>query len=374
MKTIKIDILKYFKVMNIRKFGLASIVIVTMFTACNDVKEHQLHELPPVTVHVSQVNSQNVSDQLKVSGQVQAHNSVNISTRNMGYVEMVNVEVGSKVTKGQQLIKINSNDLQAKLAQVNANIKQAEIGLANAEKDYNRFKALYAKQSVSQKEMDDMEAHYNMSKAGLDAATQMKNEVNAQFSYSSIVSPISGTITQKMIEVGDLANPGMPLLTIESGNEFEVMAMVPESAIGTIKKGENCDVYIGAINKTIKAKVSEISTSSKMTGSQYMVKIDLGKENNGLFSGMYANVTFTQPNSNSKTISVTMIPMSSLITQGDLRGVYTISDENTAVLRWLRLGITMGDQVEVLSGLKPNEKYITSAESKLYNGASVSIK
>jgi len=63
-----------------------------------------------------------------------------------------------------------------------------------------------------------------------------------------------------------------------------------------------------------------------------------------------------------------------LITQGDLRGVYTISDENTAVLRWLRLGKIMGDQVEVLSGLKPNEKYIISAESRLYNGASVSIK
>ncbi|HPQ22513.1 MAG TPA: hypothetical protein PK147_11705, partial [Saprospiraceae bacterium] len=124
----------------------------------------------------------------------------------------------------------------------------------------------------------------------------------------------------------------------------------------------------------IKAKVSEISTSSKMTGSQYMVKIDLGKENNGLFSGMYANVTFTQPNPNSNTMNVTMIPTSSLITQGDLRGVYTISDENTAVLRWLRLGKIMGDQVEVLSGLKPNEKYIISAESRLYNGASVSIK
>ena len=69
-----------------------------------------------------------------------------------------------------------------------------------------------------------------------------------------------------------------------------------------------------------------------------------------------------------------LIPETALVKQGQLTGVYTIGTENVAILRWLRIGKTFGNQVEVLSGLSANEKYIVSAEGKLYNGAKVSIQ
>ena len=93
----------------------------------------------------------------------------------MGYVNKVHVNVGDKVRKGQLLVSINNNDLQAKRAQVNAGITEATAAFNNAQKDYNRFKNLFANNSASQKEMDDMTANFEMAKARLEAANQMKN-------------------------------------------------------------------------------------------------------------------------------------------------------------------------------------------------------
>lgn len=310
---------------------------------------------------------------LTASGKIEAVNSANLSTRMMGFIEDIHVKVGDKVKKGELLISINNSDLQAKRAQVNAGITEAEAAFNNAKKDYERFKALYEKQSASQKEMDDQTARFEMAKARLEAAQQMKNEVNSQFAYVNIRAPFSGVITNKFAEEGTMANPGQPLIAMESPGKFEVMARVPESEISRIKTGTGVDVIIKSINQTVKGTVTEVSTSARNTGGQYMVKVALEETDAEVLSGMYATVRFPIEKKETTTEAV-MIPTEAIITRGDLKGVYTVSAQNTAMLRWLRLGRTYGDRVEVLSGLTPDESYIVSAEGKLFNGAKVTIK
>lgn len=86
---------------------------------------------------------------------------------------------------------------------------------------------------------------------------------------------------------------------------------------------------------------------------------------------MFVSTLFPTEGQTSKNI---MIPRSALVQRGELEGIYTISSSNTAILRWLKLGRTYGDQVEVLSGLAQDEAFISSFEGKLYNGANVTIK
>jgi RND family efflux transporter MFP subunit len=290
----------------------------------------------------------------------------------MGFVNKVYVNVGDKVKKGQLLISINNSDLQAKKAQVNARITEATAAFNNAQKDYNRFKNLFADNSASQKEMDDMTAHFEMAKARLDAANQMKNEINAQFAYANITAPFNGIITGRHIKNGDMANPGIPLISIESPGDFETIAMVPETEISKILKETEVDVSVKSINKILRGKVTEVSTSAKNTGGQYLVKINLDKTDAHILSGMFATVKF--PIEKQSKTELILIPTEAIITNGQLTGIYTISQSNTALLRWLRLGKTYGNQVEVLSGLNSDEAYIVSAEGKLYNGVKVSIK
>jgi len=327
----------------------------------------------PIPVKVNAVQSDGNNPFVTVSGKIQAENSAELSTRIMGFVNKVHVNVGDKVRKGQLLVSINNADLQAKRAQVNANIAEATAAFNNAQKDYNRFKSLFANNSASQKEMDDMIAHFEMAKARLEAANEMKNEVNSQFAYSNITAPFSGVITSRNIETGDMANPGIPLISVEVPGKFEVRAMVPESEISQIKKETQVNVIVKSINKTIKGKVTEVSTSAKNTGGQFLVKVALDMTEADILSGMFTTVQF--PVTKKITAStMVLIPIEVIVTRGQLTGVYTPSQSNTALLRWLRLGRTFGDDVEVLSGLSADESYIVSAEEKLFNGAKILIQ
>ncbi len=353
---------------------LIALTTASLFmTSCgSEDKKPVADNSPAIAVKVNQITANSNSPFLLVSGKIQATNSADLSTRMMGYVDKVHVNVGDKVSKGQLLVSINNSDLQARRAQVNAGITEATAAFNNAKKDYNRFKSLFADNSASQKELDDMTANFEMAKARLEGANQMKNEINAQFTYSNISAPFSGIVTSKNIETGDMANPGIPLISIETPGKFEVMAMVPETEISGIKKGASVDVLIKSINKTIKGEVAEVSTSAKNTGGQYLVKIELEQTDANILSGMFSTVQF--PVERKVKTQMVLIPTEAIVTNGQLSGLYTVSQSNTALLRWLRLGRTFGDQVEVLSGLKADETYIVSAEGKLFNGAKLSVQ
>ena len=350
----------------------ALLALAILTTRCGSDEKKTTEPTTAIPVKVSSINENSHTPFLTASGTIQAVNSANLSTRMMGYVTDVPVNVGDKVKKGQLLVAINNADLQAKRSQVNASIMEATAAFENAEKDYNRFKNLFAESSASQKELDDITANYNMAKARLEGAKQMKNEVDAQFAYVNITAPFDGVITGKFIKKGNMANPGMPLIAMEMPTGFEVMASVPESEISKITQDVPVTVLVKSIDKSVKGKVTEISSSAKNTGGQYMVKVALEQTAVPILSGMFVTVQF--PLEAQEKTEMVLVPQEAIVTNGQLSGVYTVSESNTALLRWLRLGRTFGNQVEVLSGLSSNESFIVSADGKLYNGAKISIQ
>ena len=350
-------------------------ITAVVLTSCGGDKKEPITKEPAIAVKVSGVSENDNSPFVTASGKIEAENSANLSTRMMGYVTKVHVKVGQKVGAGQLLVSINNTDLQAKKAQVDASILQATAGYNNAKKDYDRFVNLYKQQSASQKELDDMTARYEMAKAGLEGAKQMRNEVMAQFSYSNITAPFSGTVTNTFVKEGDMANPGMPLVSVEGASRLQVTAMVSENDIASIKKGMPVKVLVKSSNATLSGKVSEVSLSATNTGGQYLVKVNLDKTDSSVLSGMFVNVQFPVENkAQAVQTDRVLVPESALVKQGQLTGIYTIGTGNIAILRWLRTGKNFGNQVEVLSGLSANEQYIVSAEGKLYNGALVSVQ
>ncbi|AXP79694.1 Efflux pump periplasmic linker BepF [Mariniflexile rhizosphaerae] len=351
------------------KHTIAFLAFTFLAVSCGSEEKKPIAGNPPIPVKVSTINENSNRPFLTASGTIQAVKSANLSTRMMGFITNTPVNVGDYVKTGQLLVAINNSDLQAKLSQVNAGISEATAAFTNAEKDYNRFKNLFAENSASQKEFDDITAHYNMAKARLEGAKQMKNEVDAQFAYANIRAPFDGVVTGKFIKNGDMANPGMPLIAIETPGKFEVVASVPESDISKINSGTPVNILVKSIGKAVEGKVTEVSSSAKNTGGQYMVKVALDKTDASILSGMFVTVQF--PIKAQEKSEMVLIPNEVLVTKGQLSGIYTLSESHTALLRWLRLGRTFGDQVEVLSGLSSNERYIISADGKLFNGAKV---
>lgn len=360
-----------------KKYSLLLIALASVFmlNSCGKDRKEVTDNTMAIAVKVAGNATETISSFVTASGKIEAENSANVSTRMMGYVTKVHVKVGQKVNAGQLLVSINNTDLQAKKAQVEASILQATAAFNNAKKDFERFTVLFSQQSASQKELDDMTSRYEMAKAGLEAAKQMRNEVVAQFGYSNITAPFSGEVTNTFVKEGDMANPGMPLVSIEGASRLQVTAMVSESDIANIQNGMAVKILVKSINKTVTGKVTEVSSSAKNTGGQYLVKFNLTQTDKAILSGMFVNVQFPVANKTQTTVSTdkVLVPESALVKQGQLTGIYTVGNRNTAILRWLRIGKTFGNQVEVLSGLSAEEQYIVSAEGKLYNGAKVKL-
>jgi len=331
----------------------------------------------PISVTVATPSS-GEEQNLNISGRIEAAQSANISTRVMGYITMLKVKAGDHVSKGELLASISNQDILAKRAQADAMIAQATAALKNAQKDYDRFNILFNQQSATAKELDNVTLQLASAKSSLEAAKQMRNEINAQLNYTNLTAPFSGIVTQKLADAGSMANPGMPLLTIEQVGSYQVSAAVPENTINQIHLGADAILSVSALGKTINGKVAQINQSSQFSGGQYIIKINIAdNDKKGLYAGMYVNVTIPlkQAVANpDKENTAVLVPAASIENKDQLTGLYTISSNNTALLRWVRLGKTYGDKVEVLSGLAKNEQYIVSADGNLYNGAPIKIK
>lgn len=374
------ELVKQYQKNNFKLMSKKIIILLSLSTfiliSCGKGKKEIATDETAILVKVSGISADTNGSFVSASGKIEAEESATVSTRMMGYVTKMYVKIGQKVSAGQLLVSINSSDLQAKKAQVDASILQATVAYNNAKKDFDRFTVLFNQQSASQKELDDMTSRYEMAKAGLEGAKQMRNEVLAQFSYSNITAPFSGEVTNTFIKEGDLANPGMPLVSIEGASHLQVATMVSESDIAAIKNGMAVTVLVKSTNQKLNGKVSEVSGSATNTGGQYLVKINLTDANSKVLSGMFVNVQFplaTKKQAATTTSDKVLVPESALVHQGQLTGIYTIGNKDIAILRWLRIGKSFGTQVEVLSGLSADENYIVSAEGKLFNGAKVKI-
>jgi RND family efflux transporter MFP subunit len=312
---------------------------------------------------------------VELSGQIESKQSAQLSTRFMGYITQFNVQIGDYVKKGELLIKISNDELIAKNAQVKELIKEAEHAYEIAKKDYERYTTLYENKSATLKELENAKMHLESMHSKLNAAKEMQNEVAASFQYVNITAPFNGIITQKYSEQGALANPGMPLLTIEGNEGYQVTTSVSEKEISKLKLNQEALIYIESLDKKYVGIISQISNSSQSNSGLYMVKLMLKDwSKTKLYSGMHCKIVLNY-STNIKGNKGIEIDSSAIVQKGQLKGVYTInSSNNRALLRWIKTGSIKENKIEVLSGLTADDSYIIYSEGILSDGQSIIVK
>lgn len=346
---------------------LASLLAV-LLAACSGHDHQQAATPPAVAVEVARAQAQD-NGTIYASGQIISRESAVISTRIMGYITSVKVKPGDRVKKGQLLLTISNEDIQAKRGQAQSLVVETSAALKDAQKDYERFTALYQSESASAKEYENVSLQYQSIKARNEGALQMLREAEAMLAYANIVAPFSGVVTSKSADAGSIANPGVPLLTLEGEGDLEVNATVTDAEIGWVTPGMPASVVIKSTGKIVKGMVSQVSPSAALTGGQYFVKISFKDTPAQVYAGMAATVSI--PVTKSGHAGTVTVPWSAIVQQDQLTALYTVSQQQTALLRWVKLGRRFGDQVEVLSGLNATEEFILSGEGKLYNGVPV---
>ena len=344
---------------------IAGIAALGIATSCSSDAERKQTSTAVKVTTVNPTVQQN--DGIVANGQIRSLDVANIGTRIMGTVNKVHVRVGQKVAKGAPLVSIQDDELAAKEGQTSAMIAEAKAALEIAEKDYKRYQTLFEKKSVSRKELENVTLNYQSIQAKYNAALNMQKEVAAHRGYTQLRAPFDGVVTQVSADNGMLASPGMPLVVIEKPGTLEVIASVTESDIPYISEGMQAHITVKSMNKTFATTVREKSPSSTTTGGQYIIKLSLpDSAKTGVYTGMYVHVFI--PVAKKETASKgLLIPQSALIEKDQLKGVYIVTTDNKALIRWVRLGKQWGDQVEVLSGLSPQDKVVTSSQGRLYN-------
>ena len=304
---------------------------------------------PPVKVRTAVVKTCDCLLQSQVVGTVQAARQAAIAAKISGVIVELPVVLGSRVNRDDLLVRIDAQEITAKVLQAKAQLAQARRNLAREEKLLRQ----HASTPETVKAMRDMLA---IAEAGLRGAKSM-------LAYTVIKAPFSGVITQKIANIGDLATPGAPLLKLEDPGHLQIVTAIPESRAREIKAGEQMPVTIPAAATTFNGTVSELSPAIDPRSRTMPIKIDLPEGAAAtLKTGMFARVTL--PGTAVPTI---MIPEQAIVPFGQLRKVFVVRD-GKAFLRLVRTGVHQGDRVEILAGLEPGERIVISNNRLLVNG------
>ena len=367
--------------------------------ACSDKIEPGTTTESPTVLKDTPVATAQITDQpiiYEAVGTVQAGIRSNLASKLLGAVEAIHVREGDRVKQGETLILIDQRQVNAGLRKAGASLAEAKKGLAAAMSNreaaraseklalatYERYLNLKRDDSVSVQEFDEVEARYRQARAALGQADAMVEAATARIKQAEaalatarvnkedavITAPHDGIITEKMVDKGDLAKPGTPLLALETTRGFCVDVVLPEKYIDYVEPGQKVSVKVPALKTgPLDGNVCTIVPSADPRSRSFIVKINLPIHRK-VRSGLFARVEISI--GHSKKL---LIDQGGVVTRGQLTGLYIVDSEGIARFRLIRLGKTFGASVEVLSGLKEGDRYVVKPTPKLHDGARVEV-
>ncbi len=336
--------------------ALLVILLAGGVTSCS--KDHEPHPRqkdvrPPVQVSGVRAETMMGLRTQEIPGTVRSENETVISAKIQGQVESLAVVPGSRVDKGELLLTLKADEMKARVERAKAKKQQAEL-------DFNRVNRLIKNDAISQRE-------YDTALSALNSANAALLEAETFLDYTTITAPFSGIVSEKMVEVGDLAAPGRNLLSMFDPRVFRLEVKVPESLAKGIQIGDTFSVRMETLGKEIETEVSEISPLADPTSRTVLVKLAIAPET-GVQTGQFGRMLIPVEGS-----SMLTVPQESVIKRGQLEFVFVIQGEaeRRAHLRLIKTGRRQGVRIEVLSGLEPGEAVITDGLDQLDDGQRV---
>ena len=347
-----------------KSLPLMSAVAMILIAGCGSSPETNQAPTKDIACKTAKADRTMIPQVVKATGSLEADASVMVSTRMMGWVKEIHVVEGQAVVKGDPLLSIDDTDLRAKKKQAEAGIAAAKAVLANAEKMAERFENLYADKSVSKAQLDDVLTGREQAKAGLEMAKAGLAEVKVHLSYLDITAPLDGVVARKMIEQGNMANPGMPLLILEQTERIKVVGHVGEKDVSKIAAGAAVTIDVSSLEGAVyETELARVILTANPGSRTYDVEAYVDNPDGRLKSGMFARMTI--PVGSREAV---LVPEDAVIRRGQLTGVWIVGNDNIAALRWIRLGHPQGQSIEVLSGMTGNETVVVSADQPLSEG------
>ena len=331
----------------------------------------------PPPDQVDQARKKTITEVFEAVGTVRPRTETSVDAQVTGRVEQVLVTAGQTVTAGQDLVILDSREFEARLQQAEQGIKSAmarqeqagaAVAAAKAEYDrasseFSRFQKLFKAGTISSSQMDTATAAYRQAQAGVSKAQDSKTEAEAfvkqaekqveeariALNYTRITALDDAQVVQRMVEPGDLAVPGKPLLVLQTNKALRLEALVREGLIERIRPGDTMSVSVDALSRSLDGMVEEVIPSADPKSRTFLVKVALPRTP-GLYPGMFGRLMVPLDDT-----AVVLAPRRAVRRVGQLEMVRVETDGKWRD-RFVRTGRSFDGEVEILSGLNGDEK------------------
>ena len=321
----------------------------------------------PVSASLAKAEVREVPQRIELSGNVEAGKSAMVSSRVMASIVTVPVKEGDLVAQGQLLVEIDAATAQGQESQARGALAQAKAGFALAERNYQRFQALQKSGSASELELDMARMQYEQARGAVEQATGAVEAASSVARESRVVAPFAGRVARKMVDPGDLAAPGRPLVMVESTAGRRLVLSVPESVAvsAKLRNGMTLPVTLDAMpGAPLTGRIVEMSAGADPASHSFTARVEI--EGALVPTGVTGRATVETGRR-----SAVVVPASAVLKQGGMSLVVVKDEQGRARTRAVTLGSRDGDAVEVLSGLKGGEELLVGLSAAPADGAEV---
>lgn len=299
------------------------------------------------------VEVRTVEDYYAADAVVEAVRAATVSAQIAGTITHLYVDAGDRVRRGQVLARIDTRETDAQLAAGRAAVAQAEAAVEQARLNYERTRSLVAQNFVSQAALDKADADYKAARAALEAARAGNAQAATARSFAELRAPIDGVVSQRLMEVGELATPGKPVLALHDPRALRAVGSLPQFVLAQTAKVQKASVELPAAGHIVAATRVTVLPAADARLLSTPIRADLPAElPAGVVPGTAAKIRV--PLGSARKL---VMPGGALVRRGELTAVYVIGADGRPQLRQVRIGAAYeGGVVEVLAGLAEGER------------------
>jgi RND family efflux transporter MFP subunit len=317
----------------------------------------------------------NPAQDIILPGNVQPYITSPIYSRTNGYLKKWYFDIGAHVKKGELLAVIETPEVDQQLQQARSNLLTAQANLDLATITKNRYQGLLKAKAVSQQDVDNAVGTYNANKAIVDADQAAVDEYATLVSFERIYAPFDGVITARNTDIGDLINSGSnsnvktDLFHIAQPGTLRVYVNVPEEYSRGIEVGMTANLTLAEFpGREFQGRVVRTADAINVTTRTLLIEVDVENPTRTLLTGSYAEVHLAVPTQG----STFLIPVNTLLfrTEGLRVGIV---EDGKVVLATVTPGHDFGNQIEIVSGLKPDDQIIVNPPDSILQGQKVQI-
>ena len=327
-----------------------------------------------VTVTTVKPTASQADNELVLPGNVVAYMEAPIYARTSGYLQAWYTDIGARVHKGDLLAEIDTPEVDRQLAQARADLDTAAANSQLAQTTNVRWQGLLAKQAVSKQDADEKAGDATAKLATEASARQNVRRLQELAGFRHVMAPFDGIVTARNTDVGALINAGQSsgasLFTLADIHILRIYAQVPEPYVAATHAGLPAELHFaehpGAV---FPAQTVRTANALDPTSRTLQVELQLNNSSGELYPGAYAEIHFKLP-SNRRTLRV---PSNTILFRDNGLQVATVDQSDTIKLKTVNQGRDFGQSIEILDGLRADDRVVVNPPDSIEDGLKVHI-